>query len=91
MADAILLCEITAGRNLLLATCLNCWHQRVLEPRDLERRFGARRSLAELAPLLRCLCGARRAWLSVRLGTMGFPPAATQEEPWRPSPSSPPA
>lgn len=74
MADrAPLLADVIRNRNLVLATCLDCWHQRVLDPLPLARRCGTEATLEDVAHRLRCSCGSARCHAGVRLGIMGNP------------------
>lgn len=77
----LLLADVIRDRNLVLATCLDCWHQRVLDPLPLARCCGAGATLADLARRLRCGCGSARCHVGVRLGEMGYAGARLPERP----------
>lgn len=81
MQRVVTLGEVVAGGNLIMATCLDCWRQRVLEPQPLAARLGAGADLGRVAARLRCACGSRRCHAAVRLGEMGMPGAPKRRRP----------
>lgn len=76
------LAEIGRVGNLIIATCLSCWHQSVLEPRLLASACGAELTLEQLRKRLRCRCGSRRCHAGVRSGEMGRPAPAGSRFPY---------
>lgn len=70
--------EVARAGNLVMATCLDCWHSGVFDPRILMATCGDEVTLGDLEKRLKCRCGSRRCDAGVRLGETWHAKAPTK-------------